>query len=343
MEKDILILRGNEVDSLLEGRERELIDKISLAYKAHANALTSLPHSVFLTFPGNDRNRIIALPAFLAGEFNVAGIKWVSSFPGNTDNGLERASAVLILNCAKTGRPQAIVEASLINAKRTAASAALAARLLLQDEAIDRVGLIGCGRINFEIARFLLSTFATVKELVVFDVDPERATVFKGKCSSLVKNVRVAGDARKVLAVCPLVSFATTASTPWISDVSECASGTVILHISLRDLSPHVILTCDNVVDDVDHVTRAQTSVHLAEQLIGNKSFLRCTLGDVLTGKAAPRKDSSSITVFSPFGLGILDIAVGKFLYDLAQKGEIGLTLESFFPEPWTERQNKSN
>src|SRR5215216_4108697 len=129
MERDILLLKGDEVDFLLKGREAELIEKVSLAYKAHANVLTSLPHSVFLRFPGNDRNRIIALPAFLGDEFGVAGIKWVSSFPGNAEIGFERASAVLILNSIKTGRPEAIIEASMINAKPTAASAALAAKL----------------------------------------------------------------------------------------------------------------------------------------------------------------------------------------------------------------------
>jgi N-[(2S)-2-amino-2-carboxyethyl]-L-glutamate dehydrogenase len=338
MERDILLLRGDEVDFLLKGRETELIEQVSLAYKAHAKALTSLPHSVFLRFPGNDRNRIIALPAFLGDEFGVAGIKWVSSFPGNAEIGLERASAVLILNSIETGRPEAIIEASMINAKRTAASAALAARILVQGEAVERIGLIGCGRINFETARFLLSTFAMVKELVVFDVDPEQAAIFKAACSGFAQNIQVASEARKVLAACPVVSFATTALTPWVSDVGECAPGTVILHISLRDLSPQVILSCDNVVDDPDHVTRAQTSVHLAREIVGNNSFLRCTLGEVLTGRAAPRRDSSSVVVFSPFGLGILDLAVGKFLCDLARKGGIGSTVNSFFPDRWAER-----
>lgn len=338
MEKDILLLKGDEVDFLLKGREAELIEEVSLAYKAHANALTSLPHSVFLRFPGNDRNRIIALPAFLGDGFGVAGVKWVSSFPGNAELGFERASAVLILNSIKTGRPEAIIEASTINAKRTAASAALAARVLSQGETIDRVGLIGCGQINFETARFLLSTFATVKKLVVFDVNSEQAAIFKDVCSGFVENIQLAADAREVLATCPVVSFATTAFTPWVSDVSECAPKSVILHTSLRDLSPEVILSCDNVVDDPDHVIRAQTSVHLAREIVGNNSFLRCTLGDVLTGRAMPRRDSSSIVVFSPFGLGILDLAVGKFLCDLARKGGIGSTVNSFFPERWTEQ-----
>jgi len=337
---NIAILRGAEVCAVLAGRELELIQTVRTAYETHGDGDSSLPHSTFLRFPAQPQDRIIALPAYLGGECRIAGIKWVSSFPENLHLGVDRASAVLILNSPETGRPEAVLEGSVISAKRTAASAALAAQSLLSGKKVGRVGMIGCGLINFEIARFLLAVFPEVEALAVFDKDEARAEQFEDKCQSTFKQVglEIARDVKAVLRNSQLISIATTAVTPHISDLGECAPGSVILHISLRDLSPDLILSCDNVVDDIDHVCRAETSVHLAEKLVGHRDFIRCTLADILKGRASARNGSETVSVFSPFGLGVLDLAVGKLVKDLALQQGLETVIGSFLPGPWAEK-----
>jgi N-[(2S)-2-amino-2-carboxyethyl]-L-glutamate dehydrogenase len=74
---------------------------------------------------------------------------------------------------------------------------------------------------------------------------------------------------------------------------------------------------------------KADTSPHLAEQLTGNRDFLAGTLDDVMAGRVTIPADRPAI--FSPFGLGVLDLAVGKYVYDeVARAGELHV-IDDFF------------
>jgi 2,3-diaminopropionate biosynthesis protein SbnB len=329
---DVLILRGGEVEDLLAGREAEIMDAVGRAYVAHRRGQSSLPHSTFLRFPEDDLNRIIALPAYLGDGFGVAGMKWIASFPGNVKKGFARASAVLILNSATTGLPEAILESSLISARRTAASAALAAQLLRKGKETGSAGLIGTGVINFETARFLSKAIPGLRRFALFDLDRERAGSFAGRLREMLGglSVDVVDNPSELFRTCPVVAFATTAVKPHVSDLSDCLPGATILHTSLRDLTADVILAADNVVDDADHVSRASTSIHLAEQQTGNRDFIRCTIADLVTGEAPAKKSEDQITVVSPIGLGVLDLAVGQLARDRALESGKGTIIEGF-------------
>jgi N-[(2S)-2-amino-2-carboxyethyl]-L-glutamate dehydrogenase len=332
----LLLLRGDEISALLAGREPAVVDAVAASYAAHRAGRSSLPHSTFLRFPGDEVNRIIALPAFLGDGFDIAGIKWIASFPDNVARGMERASAVLVVNSCATGAPVAILEGSVISAQRTAASAALAAKLLLQGGPDPALGLVGAGVINQAVAHFIRRTLPGTCRVTIFDLVPRRSRRLKETLEAAWPDaaVAVAESVEAVLAGCPLVSFATTAVRPHVTDLSACPPGAVLLHVSLRDLEPAALLGCDNVVDDADHVCRAQTSLHLAEQLVGTRSFIRCSLADILVGAAPAKATPAAVSVFSPFGLGVLDLAVAKLVLDQALAAGCGTRLAGFLPSP---------
>jgi ornithine cyclodeaminase len=331
MNNSITLLTYSDVASLLEGQEDQIIDLVREVYLMHAAGCAEAPPQAALRFSNRPTSRILAKAAYLPGRVNAAGLKWVASFPENTARGIERSSAIMVLNSIETGRPDAIVEASQVNFKRTAASAALAASVLAKGE-YERAGFIGCGSVNRETVRFLLKTTPSLRAIDLFDSDLARAEVFAAKCRSEWPELETAvrRSSPQVLAECPLVSFATSATAPYIGALDSGYAVEVILHISLRDFSPEVIMGSDNVVDDADHVCTSSTSLHLAENHAGNRDFIRCAIGELLTGSGPTKKDRGQVTIFSPFGLATLDLAVCHFLRQRALDTGVGVCVDSF-------------
>lgn len=327
------ILTGQQVGSLLQNREDEILSQVQAAYEYHQRGESELPHSLFLRFPNQPRDRIIALPAYLGGGIQRAGLKWIASFPGNHDLGLDRASAVMLVNCARTGQAQAVLEGSIISMKRTAASAALAARHL-HDGVPEGVALAGCGPINFETLRFLRAVFPGLKRAMVYDTNAARAVAFQQQAEAMHAGleVAVADSAEQLWRSGWVLSYATTALEPYIHALPDNAGKLTILNLSLRDFAPAFVLQVDNIVDDPDHVLRANTSLHLAEQQLGNRNFIRGTLAQVTLGQLAPRAQAGGVTMFSPFGLGVLDLALADLVLRHAQDEGLGTQVSGFLP-----------
>ena len=147
------------------------------------------------------------------------------------------------------------------------------------------------------------------------DLSAASAAGFRGylEQSGVTGTITVHHNAEQLIRASDLVVFATIASEPHVSDPSWFTHNPLVLHISLRDLTPQILLACTNIVDDVEHCLKASTSPHLAEQLTGSRDFLAGTLDDVIAGRVTVPPDRT--VVFSPFGLGVLDLAVGKYVY----------------------------
>src|SRR5215467_9885851 len=109
MDFELSIINGKTVFEIVRAHRAECVGIVRDAYLAHADGKTVNPDSYFLKFPDQPDCRIIALPAYLGGGFDVAGLKWIASYPRNIQRGLPRASAVLVLNDTQTGYPFAIL------------------------------------------------------------------------------------------------------------------------------------------------------------------------------------------------------------------------------------------
>ncbi|MGW5665653.1 2,3-diaminopropionate biosynthesis protein SbnB [Streptomyces sp. NPDC003758] len=326
------VIPGAQVRQALDGREQQVVDLVEATYRLHGAGDSVNPPSYFLRFPDRPSSRIIALPASIGGLNRVDGMKWISSFPANVSSGLPRASAVLILNDHETGYPFACLESSIISATRTAASAALAADRLSRGRSRPRrVGFFGTGLIARYIHTFLAGTGWTFDTIGLHDLSADSTAGFRGylEQADVTGEVTVHDSAEALIRSSDLVVFATVAGKPHVTEPAWFAHHPLVLHVSLRDLAPEVLLASANVVDDVEHCLKADTSPHLTEQLTGGRDFLDGTLDDVMTGRVTLPDDRT--VIFSPFGLGVLDLAVGKYVYDeVARSGHLHL-IDHFF------------
>ena len=264
----------------------------------------------------------------------MAGLKWIASYPGNVQRGFPRASAVLVLNDYDTGYPFAFLESSIISAARTAASAVLGAYWLNgRSRSARSLGIVGTGLIARYVYDFLIDTGWVIDEVQLFDRSPAESEKFKRTACRPERHqqVTVAADVKPLVRTSDLIVFTTVASTPHVTDPALFEHNPLVLHLSLRDLAPEILLGSHNVVDDVEHVMKANTSPHLAEQRSGNRDFVTGTLADIMLERRTV--DRSRPIIFSPFGMGILDLAVGKWVYDQAVASGRDLRLHDFFHE----------
>ena len=102
--------------------------------------------------------RFMAMPAYLGGDYQMAGCKWYGSNVENKKRGLPRSILMFTLNDKDTGAPLAIMSANLLSAYRTGAIPGVGARYLAREDA-RVVGIVGPGPMN----RTSLESFVAVR------------------------------------------------------------------------------------------------------------------------------------------------------------------------------------
>jgi ornithine cyclodeaminase len=331
---DLLILRAEDVVAALADDMAGIVDAVAEGYLTVHRGQAVVPPSPFLAFVQGKPERIIGLPAYLAGDNPIVGIKWIASFPGNVKRGIDRASAVIVVNDLTTGRPHIVMEGAIISATRTAASAALAAREL--HPGCSNIGIIGCGPIAWQTLRYLRLVDRAGGHLRLFDLDPARAIAFgeRAVAAGLVGTTGLAESSESLIRDCPLVVLATSAIEPHLDP--DLHPNQTILHLSLRDLSVRCIVNATNVVDSVEQVLQSKTSLHLAQQQVGHHRFISGSIAQVISSEIEARPAGKPV-VFSPYGMGVLDLAVARRVVAQCLVAGRGVRVPNFFGSAWAD------
>jgi 2,3-diaminopropionate biosynthesis protein SbnB len=331
MENKLHIVTADVIKTIAENSDQLIYNEIKNIYSLHHQKKTACPLSHFLWVSEVDSYRIIALPAAIHESSPVAGIKWIASRPQNVLKGLNRASAMIILNDYETGYPVACMEGSIISALRTIYSAFLALDYIKNSRKLKCLGIVGNGYIAKTFCSLSLIRDYAWDYVYLFDIDSQRASLFQQEISGFLPKTKIAvkSSLESLVRDSDTLLLTTTSKEPYINNTNWFRHNPIVLNISLRDLSPEIILSSNNIVDDIDHVSCANTSVHLATQKCGSRHFINGVIAQLMNGDIIIPCDKT--TVFSPMGMGILDIGVSNLIYKKALELNQQIEIPNFF------------
>lgn len=282
------------------------------------------------------RGRIMAMPAYLGGGFDVAGIKWIPSMPANpAQRGLPRASALIILNDPHTGLPLAVMDGTVVSAMRTGAVTGVAARYLARPDA-GIVGLCGAGvqsRTQLLALRVALPSLRLVR---VYDPQSEKCRKWAEEMSGETGlDVRAVNTARDAVLGADVVVPATIATEAYIK-ADWIGEGTLVANPSSFDVCFDVVDQADKLVvddweQDVAHDSRLPARMVAAGRL--GRDDLHAELGEIVIGRKAGRESERERIVFDYVGLAIEDVAEAHRVFSRAVEQGLGQRL-TLWEEP---------
>ncbi|GAB4259286.1 MAG: 2,3-diaminopropionate biosynthesis protein SbnB [Thermoleophilia bacterium] len=284
------------------------------------------------------RGRIMAMPAYVGGAFDVAGIKWIPSMPANPrERGLPRASALIILNDAYTGLPLAVMDGTIISAMRTGAVTGVGARHLAAPGA--RVaGLCGAGVQSRTQLMALRVALPRLAEARIYDPQTEKCRRWAAEMSAeLNLEVTPVASAEEAVRGADVVVSATIATEPYIRP-EWTKDGVLVANPSSFDLFFEVVeeadkLVVDDWVQDVAHDSRLPARMVAAGRL--SRENLHAELGEVVIGVKPGRETPHEKIVFDYVGLAIEDVAAAHRVWKQAEKAGVGVRLPLWRKPHW--------
>ncbi len=272
-------------------------------------------------------NRIIALIAFVGGEIDLAGIKWIASFPDNINHGLPRAHSVVILNKSDTGEPLCIINTALLSIVRTASVSGLMIRYFLKARPMDniKVAIMGwgpIGRHHYKMCAEILK--GKIDSISLYDlrrIDPDTITgPYKDK-TVVAESWQDAYRDADIFITC------TVSKAPYVDEKPK--PGSLQLNCSLRDYKVGILdHTRAIIVDDWDEVCREKTDIEMMHKERGLQKEDTKSIVDVVCNNAMEEYPKEEAVMFNPMGMGVFDIATGRYYLDKAKEKGIGLELE---------------
>lgn len=267
---------------------------------------------------------IHAMPAYIP-SLGAAGIKWISGYPDNQQQGLPYINGLLILNDPETGIPLAVMDATWITAQRTGAATALAARYLARPES-SQVGIIACGVQGRSNLQALACEFE-LQRARVFDLHSHIAERFARDMSdTLDLEIEVVAHPRDAVVGMDIV----VTSGPILKDPSPIIEADWLgagAFASPVDFDSYwqagALQQADKLAtDDVEQMGYYRQAGYFKQT-----PAPYADLGEIVAGSKPGRESDGERTLCVNLGIALEDIATAIEIYRTAQDKGIGRQL----------------
>ena len=279
------------------------------------------PLKPYLRF-GDKTNRIIAMPAYVGGNIDMAGIKWIASFPNNINNNIPRASSITILNDSSTGVPLAIFNTAIISIIRTVSVSGFLLKEYssFKQQSKYSVGIIGFGPIgqyHLKMCKSLLKNH--IDNIYLYD---KRDITISDEIVTMCNSWQEVYKKSDIFITC-------TSSLERYIDLPALHEK-LILDVSLRDFKEESLnsFTKPFIVDDWDEVNRENTDIEYYTKIKGIDKKDTITLCDIQNNKLSSFYKKGDVIFFAPMGMGVFDITIANYYYKYAIKNNIGTCLD---------------
>ncbi|WP_438348035.1 2,3-diaminopropionate biosynthesis protein SbnB [Paenibacillus sp. FA6] len=270
--------------------------------------------------------RIIAMPAFVGGNTEMCGIKWIASYPDNLRKGLPRAHSTMILNDPSNGRPLAFIESGLLSGLRTAAVSGLVLKHYTSVHKLEsiRLGIVGWGPIGRLHASMCASELGSrLAQISLYDIKGIDLTTIDPACRPITE---ITENWQDVYRHSDIFTTCTVSAQRYIDESPP--AGTLLLNVSLRDyLSNSVKDIRAILVDDWDEVCRENTDIEQLHREHGLTRDATFTLTDMVCRNGFAGVDRNDTIFFNPMGLAAFDIAIATYYLREAERLGVGISL----------------
>jgi len=299
--------------------------------------------------PTPDR-RLMAMPAYLGGNFGTSGVKWYGSNIANREIGLPRSILMFILTDTETGAPLALMSANLLSAYRTGAIPGVGARYLARKDSrvagilgpgvmgktslsafitacpeIDTVKVKGRGKKSIDL--FITWAKETYPQLTnVYTVNTEEELVRDSDVVAYCSSGATGDPSQYPIVKREWVSPGTFFAMPALGNFDDGVAG------------PDVRKVLDNTGLYEAWMSELPSPVHNINPLVGLKFMDMVVegklkqsdledLGKIVAGETPGRTNDEEIIMLSVGGMPVEDVAWATVVYRNAIKNGIGVSL----------------